>query len=53
MKVYMNRSSEEQKLYYAVKGIQNREHITISYPETVRFSSNKWGLLGERDEFMT
>jgi hypothetical protein len=35
-------------LNHAVMGLQKREHITLSYPETVRSSSNKRGICEER-----
>jgi hypothetical protein len=37
-------------LNYAVMGLQNQEHITLSYPETAQSSSNKWGLGGKREK---
>jgi hypothetical protein len=37
-------------LNYALMGLQNREHITFSYTETVRSCSNKGGLWGEREK---
>jgi hypothetical protein len=37
-------------LNYIVMGLQNREHITFSYTEIVRSSSNKGGLWGEQEK---